>query len=137
MQLGRNTWMKEILAFFTSHPEREYWLGDIPLTETAAVGRAGWIAGTASRAAHHPPALDVFEGQHSVPCIVRRPDVVGGRPLPSVFFLDGGPLPPLPESKDASRGEEQLCEQLWKLAYMAADAKLSLRNYLARAFAQT
>lgn len=135
-----NKWMAEIEAFFAAHPEREYLLREMPMDALDAVMHARWIAGAASCAPADPPHLTIREGQRSVPCVVRRADPAEGRPLPGVYFMDGGapPLPPLPIPKDAdqSRGEEMLADNLWQLANVSAALGVSLITFMSRALAQ-
>jgi hypothetical protein len=131
--------MAEIEAFFAAHPEREYLIREMPMDALDAVMHARWIAGAASCAPADPPRLTVGYGQRSVPCVVRRADPAEGRPLPGVYFMDGGaPLPPLPIPKDAdqSRGEEMFAAHLWRLASVSAALGVSLITFTAQALAQ-
>ncbi len=135
-----NKWMAEIEAFFAAHPEREYLIREMPMDALDAVMFARWIAGSASCAPADPPHLTIREGQRTVPCVVRRADPAEGRPLPGVYFMDGGAprLPPLPIPKDAdqSRGEEMFAAHLWRLANVSAAFGMSLITFTALALAQ-
>ena len=121
-------WLNQTAAWFAQHPEREFRLTHIPIAAVQAIGIAGWVAGVASCAPSDAPTLDIAVGQATVPGIVRRPDISGDRPLPGVYLLDGGDLPPLPKRADASRTAEGLAEMMWGLAQLANAMGVSLRS---------
>jgi hypothetical protein len=141
MSSSQNDWMKKIATWFQQNPDREFYLTEVPISELMAVGIAGWIAGAASL--REPPAwtkifVEVAEGAASVGCIVRRAAPAEGRPLPSVFLMDGGgPLPPVPPAADPSRAEETLCAAVWVAAQTAAAIGLSLRDFMMQVLAQS
>lgn len=135
---AKDKWMDQIEAFFAAHPEREYLIREMPLDALDAVTSAKWTVGSASRAPADPPSLTIDSRQWKVPCIVRRADPAEGRPLPGVYFMDGGaPLPPFPRSADHSRGEEMFAAKLWQLAQVSTALGVSLITFLSRSLARS
>lgn len=135
---ARNKWMDQIETFFAAHPEREYLIREMPLAALDAVSTARWVAGSASSGPNDPPSLMFDRAQRNLPCIIRRADPAEGRPLPGVYFMDGGaPLPPLPEAADKERGEELLAAKVWQLAQVATALGVSLITFLSRSLARS
>lgn len=134
----KNKWMAQIEAFFAAHPEREYLIREMPLDALDAVTSAKWAVGSASRAPADPPSLTIDRGQRTVACVVRRADPAEGRPLPGVYFMDGGaPLPPFPKSAHQARGEEMFAAKLWQLAQVSTALGVSLSTFLSRSLARS
>jgi len=125
-------WMQSINLFFERNPERNFWVGVLPLTSLPLVGEAGWIVGVSSSAktGAGPNSMLVAEGASGVPCIVRRGGYEADCPLNGVFILDAtGPLPSLPNGRD----QEGFAAYLWGLAQLAERAGVSLYSFVARA----
>lgn len=135
---SQHPWLHTILAWLDKHPEREFYLTQIPINAVTPAGLAGWIVGVASQPIkpNGTVGADVAVGATHIPCIVRRPDAVSGRPLPGVLLIDGvGAMPPLPKSMhfpaaEQAYKEEKLAEGIWTMAQAAAAANLSLNSVI-------
>lgn len=66
--------------------------------------------------------ISAYRGQKTVACVIRRANRAAGRPLPGVFFMDTGPMPPLPPGST----EEDLARRVWAFAQMAAHMEAPL-----------
>lgn len=127
MTHGTDKWMAEILDWFEAHPEREYYLGQMPVTSLMFAGMAGWVVGSATGGCPQGPGAGSFQiepGQKSVLCVIRRPDPISGRPLPGLFVCDRAP--PLPREAENGRAAEAFAAGIWAMAQMTAAVGLPL-----------
>lgn len=123
------TWLGQQERWFKNHPQRQFKLSRLSLSELPGMANAGWCAGAASVAdAAKPFQPVVILGDLEITCIVRRADPAKGRPLPGVFLIDGAPFVMPPKTSGAL--DEAFCASMWGAAQLAADTGLSLNDML-------
>ena len=140
MSQAKNKWLNAVADWFEAHPEREFQITEIPVTDLAAMTSAGWLVGIASQPSECGAQINasVLEDATEVPCVIRRADPASGRYLPSVLLMDGGaPLPPAPKAVDPSRSQEMLATEIWRLAQIANATGVALIHLLLPWLART